>query len=329
MKNDFIITLKDGDDKEKIPTRIIRSLTYNRVKSNKPCVVLVTGESGSGKSWFVQKTVDELYCFEGKIDYANFVEQTTVITPFEYANKLKEILYSKELKHCFCIIIDEARVVVGSDAWNTFVNHTIAHVNAMSRAVKPLCVFIITQNIKDIDASTRRTINYEFKVRRFFSSKPIVYPFHYWVNDVDVENPKLCRRRVFGLVKDGNDSFHIKPFFVVKKPRDEILQVYEKIMYEGKVKLLDNKMNSLIEKFKKMTPELYYSKITKIFNDLVANPDILVEWGRVKRGKWCIDPDKAIAYDLDKYSKKELEKLLTDYFKMKNSPNNNESVVVD
>jgi len=306
---DFVI--KTNANIDKIAALIIHRLFLTRVKGNKPCIVLITGASGEGKSYTCLKIIQDIFNIEG-VDITPYVKDFVVMNPLQYSEKLNNILYDKRLKKIKAIQIDEARAVVGSDKWNSFINQTIAHVNAMSRAIKPLIVFIITQSIKDIDRSTRLTINYEVKCRRRGSLPVEAEIFKYWIDDHNPETPVLRKRKVYGIIERDGEQIKTQPRFIIKKPTEPVIEIYEKLMIEGKQDLLDSKLKKLTDEMKKDIQKGTFSRVEEITNYLLNNKDTLHEWANFSRKKWNIKPERASMLSLTKPQIQELEKRLVE-----------------
>ena len=306
---DFVI--KTDKDVNEIAALIFFRLFYERIQANKPCIVIITGASGEGKSYTCLKIIEEMYKLL-KIDITPFVKHFVVMNPLQYSEKLNAILYEKFLRKIKVLQIDEARAVVGSDKWASFVNQTIAHVNAMSRAIKPLMVFIITQSIKDVDNATRRTINYEIKCtrRRYKPVEAEIYK--YWIDDHNPENPVLRKRKVYGIIKQHGENIKVQPRFIMKKASPEVLRIYEGLMIEGKTELLNNKLTKLTDEMKKDIEVGTFTRVEELHRFFLANPDNLKDWAEYKRKKWKIVPDKAKMLNLTKPQVQELERRLVE-----------------
>jgi len=304
---DFVI--KTTADVDKIAALIFHRLFLTRVKGNKPCIVLITGQSGEGKSYSGLKVIEQMFEVEG-VDVTPYIEDIVVMNPLQYSEKLNALLYDKRLKKIKVMQIDEARAVVGSDKWNSFINQTIAHVNAMSRAIKPLIVIIVTQSIKDVDPATRRTINYEIKCRRRGSNPVEAEVYKYWIDDHNPEHPVLRKRKVYGIIERNGESIRTQPRFILKRASQPILDVYEKLMIEGKQALLDNKLKKLTDEMKKDIETGTFSRVEEITEYLLKNKDMLNDWATFKRNKWKIKPDRANMLNLTRPQVIELEKRL-------------------
>ena len=313
---DFVI--KTSADVDKIAALIFHRLFLVRVKGNKPCIILITGASGEGKSYTGLKIIEEMFKVEG-VDVTSYIKDIVVMNPLQYSEKLNALLYDKRLRKIKVMQIDEARAVVGSDKWNSFINQTIAHVNAMSRAIKPLIVIIVTQSIKDVDPATRRTINYEVKCRRRGSNPVEADIYKYWVDDHNPEHPVLRKRKVYGIIERNNEKIRTQPRFILKKANQKILEVYEDLMVEGKTELLNNKLKKLTDEMKKDIEKGTFSRVEEITSYLLKNKDTLHEWASYKRKKWKIKPERASMLNLTRPQVNELEKRLIEGGKVNDS----------
>lgn len=305
---DFLINATVDDTPESIAEKIFSQVILRPIKNNKPYIIVMTGKSGEGKSWSALKIQDILYHALG-LDFLNYLRICVVMSPKDYAEKLTLLLNDKEYKKAFSIHLDEARIIVGAETWNSFVNHSIAHVNAMSRAVKPLVIIIITQSLRDIDNNTRSTVNMQIKVRRLGSDSPVLVPYAFWVDDHNVDKPVLRRKRLFGIVRyPSGDKIRLLPKFKFRPPRKELIDIYETMMLECKTSYIDARMKRLLDRINKDMNKNSTDRIEGIVATLFKYPDELQAWGSWRGKKYVFNPEFAAHLNLDTSQVKDLEK---------------------
>ncbi|MBU0636250.1 ATP-binding protein, partial [Candidatus Micrarchaeota archaeon] len=313
---DFIIQWQPSEDKkiemEQNTFEIFEHLFYYPLKHNKPCVVLVTGKSGTGKSETTLKIIDKHLEKKG-IDFKNHVSDVIIMNPKEYADKLEKILYDKDLKKIDVLLLDEARILIGSDNWQDFCNKSIGHMNATSRAIKPLMIFIVTQSIMDISKAIRRTIDYELCCTRPTGQKVRIRPRKYYIEDADLEKPRLRWRRIIGTIIDSNKRRRTY-FTMVKfsKVRTEIRKLYDVIVVEAKKQFIDSVMQKTIEKITK-SMGVADNRVEKLETHLKKDHEFLDAWGELKAKRFRLKPNFRDVFSLTKSQTTELEKRLSKY----------------
>lgn len=302
--------------------QILHKLIVNRTKKNKPCVICIVGKSGEGKSNVGLYIADETYKREG-IDFVNYVKETVIMSALDFGPKTKDILRSKDLKKAFILIIDEAKATVNSQDWATAVNRTIAMVNSLSRAIKPMAIIIISQSLKDVDRATRDTIDYYIKVQRGDEGASAkIYEF--WVDDRDLDRPKTKKRIVSGLIE--NEKGEVQPFqlnkIVFGKVRKDVWDKYNSIMYEAKDKLIEAEFENLDRHLQTKYGNKEIERVINIADYLQNNPDRINEYGKTVRKTWRLNNEFKLHFNLSDLQVRELEKNLTGYLKGQNDRTN-------
>jgi len=246
---DFIVQY--DQDAKKMGEEVIRHLTVNRLQYHKPVIILLTGDSGEGKSFTALKIMKIINDHYG-VDTLENLDNQIVYTPLEYTRKMDAILHDTDKKKLKCLIIDEAREIVSSKLWYSFVNRAIADVNALHRTIKPMVLIVVVQFIKDIDVSTRRTVNYYFKCARPLNMNVNLYPFKLWKDDRNLEAPRIRKRSIRGYYRKDHKQipFRLKKFTITMPPKD-IADAYEKINKERKSSIIRRKLDSLVEQMEK------------------------------------------------------------------------------
>lgn len=311
---DAIIDCKNEEqfkDDKFISQELLRSLTINRIKADKPSVILLTGESGEGKSATALRLATDILALQG-IEVREYLNDIIVYNPFEFAEKIDSILHDERLKKINVIILDEARGIVKAVAWNSFVNQAIADINAVSRGVKPLVIIIVSQDVGDIDRPTRKTIKYEFICSRPLHGKVRIHPvvFYKYRLRGSVEKIELRYRNLKILVKSRLQSQSISPpVLVVDRVPDDIWAKYKESEVERKTKLIRNRTQKMVEKLKKEWSG-EDSRVDKVYAALKEDTQKLSELTIVKRGYRRLNPDALEFVSWDKRELKELERKL-------------------
>jgi len=301
-------------------------LNSNRIalnlKKGSPCQVYgFTLDSASGwyitDNWMVTHNsfcalrLQELLMEIQGMDLKDHVDNINVFTPLEYPTKLDALLFNKELKKINIICMHEARDIVKAKKWNTFLNQSIADVNAMSRTVKRLCFIVISQFIRDITTDTRYTLNYYITVERPIGKKPRLYISIIWKDDRDLEKPKIRKRRLKGYIIDKNGKQRIfqPKFLELSKPSKEIIEIFEKRDFEAKAKVIRHKIEKLITEMK-TDLDLKNNKVNTMVDWYMEHQDNLNIIGKRYRGKWKVKPEVKEMHDLSDLEAREFEEKL-------------------
>lgn len=298
-------------DEKFISNSILKSLTIRRLKADKPSVILVTGDSGEGKSATALRVATDVLAMQ-EINIRDYLNDVIVYNPFEFAEKVDAILTSERLKKVNVIILDEARGIVKASNWNSFINQAISDINAVSRGVKPLVIIIVSQDVGDIDRSTRKTIKYEFICSRPLESKVRIHPVVYYKYRPrgSVEKIELRYRSLKIQVRGEIENYEINPpILVVNKVDSDIWNLYKSEEAIRKTKLIRNRTSKLINKLKKERSG-EESRVDNVYNILVEDSEKLGELTVFKRGKTRINEDALEFNDWSKSEMRELEKRL-------------------
>lgn len=242
----------EKDTYEDITKRILYSIIIKPLKAKKPRVIFIAGDSGEGKS-YTSLRLQELLCEIQGLELKPIMEHINVFLPIEYPQKLDNLLHNKELKKVNILCMHEAREVVKAKLWHSFLNQTIADVNAMSRAVKRLCFIVISQFIRDITTDIRYTLHYYCKVSRAVKGRARLYFYVLWKDDSDLEKPKLRKRKLSGYLVSptGVHRRFVPQYFEMKLPDKEIRQRFNQLDYDSKVNIIKQKTEKLIQELKK------------------------------------------------------------------------------
>lgn len=303
---DFIVDWQ-GDEESTVKT-IIQKLICNDLDDGLPTLIVLTGRSGSGKSYTCIKIQKWLYEKRG-LDYKNYMQKNIVLSPLDYSKMIKQVLRNPELKEVFTIQIDEGRFVVGAENWGTFINAAIGHVNASARSIKVMATFMITQSLRDIDKRLRDTINLQLVCRK--DEGHVFVSFRkFWIDDSDVEKPRLRYRTPSGIIrfKDGTKQrirLRWRPTMISK----EFYKPYEDMMVPIKGSLIDDKMDKLINKIAKEVGENRLGVSERVANEMFENPLIRSFFGTTDHKRWYAT-ENAKFLGLNEVELKEMSKAL-------------------
>lgn len=308
---DFIVDRSDNP--EELGRAVLRNITCNRLRAKKPCVVFLTGDSGEGKSFTGLKFLDVVNEEYG-IDTLETLNDSVVYTPLEYTQKLNNMLYYKknnrmDLKNLRVIMIDEAREVVKARLWHSFINMAIADCNAMSRSIKPLVIIVISQFIKDIDSNIRYTLTYYGRCARPLSGRTHFDLFRVWKDDLDLERPRLRKRRVKGYLVSNKRYSLFKPEFEVKLPDKRIVEKYEAENFTAKSKILRKKLEDLMKMLERQMGH-EFDKVNMLVDHYIQNPDSMRLIVQRYRNKIRVKKEFKQMHDLTNIEVSEFEKLL-------------------
>ena len=311
-----------GEGEKEITEKLLYTLVIKRIKANKPTVWFVGGDSGEGKS-SVALTIQNILCKALNVSMIDNLEHMNVMHPKEYADKLKTLLYSKDkdIKKLRFFCLHEARTIVNSKDWNSKLAKLIANVNAMSRAIKPLCMIIISQFIKDIQTSVRYTLTYYSTITRPLNGgHGNLRIYRLYKDDRDLEKPKIKKRLLQGYIMKAKvpnpDPLKesdwervwtkLKSIKLHKPPKD----IYEKFIsldVEGKTDQMLKEMEEMSEQMKIQAGE-NDNKINKIADHYTSNVNTLAFISKKYKGEWRIKPNVKEMHGL---SNKELKLLET------------------
>lgn len=304
---DFVVDY--AEDETVLAKSIIGNIFVNRIKYKKPTVVLLTGDPGEGKSYTALILSKYILANYG-LKLADYLEDIEVFTPLQYRDKMDNLLHNKKLKKVKVIILDEAREVISAKDWLTFINRSIADINALFRRVKPMVVIIVTQYTGDIDKAVRRSVTFWGKCLRPLGKRPRLYLYRTWKDERDLENPKMRRRRLMGYVKKDRRYFKIRPEFQLSPLDANIAKRYEDLNYKAKAKIIRAKLDALLHLLQKDL-KVPFEKVESMADFYANKPELL---GMVieKRGnKIVLKKDFDKMHELTRDEKTEFHDRLT------------------
>lgn len=315
---DFVIKYDPAKDtKEDIAKRILYSIFVKRWKANKPSTTFLGGDSGEGKSESVLRLFEILFEIQG-LDIMDFLDDVNVYTPIEYPQKVDALLNDKRLKKANLLAVHEARELVKAKLWHSFLTQAIADVNSMSRVMKRIGFFIVSQFIRDITRDMRYTLNFYFTVKRPKTKRARLYMSVIWKDDRDLEKPKLRKRKLSGYLvyPDGVYRRYVPKYFELSRPRKEVREHFQKKDLESKRGIIKKKLDRLI---KEMSIDLEdgNDKITAMVKFYSENTESLRLIGRRQGKKWRFHPQVKDMHDLNDMEYKEFGKQLNAVLKEK------------
>lgn len=288
--SDFTIANADGLSSEQLTREIFQHIFIRRIKSNKPCVIVLTGQSGEGKSWDALKIGEVIGELSG-YNFTDYIDDIVVYTPLEYPTKMKRLLEAPELKMVNLCILDEARNVVSARTWQSFANQAIADIQATSRAVKPLITILITQSMGDIDLKMRKAVQFYGVCTRPMGESAQMRLYALWTDDRDLGNITLRKRRVKGhLILKGRYVMFRPTEFVFRIPSKETTEKYEGNSFRAKSKLIRYKLDQLFAEMKKEYKGMF-TRVNAAVEVYTQNPKQLEDITKRIRGKIKLRPE--------------------------------------
>lgn len=298
--------------------KILVALFHNPLKYNKPVKVGLFGDSGEGKGTSYLSIATALLNAEG-IDIKQYLQEINAYTPMEYMEKLDSLLHEKKLKKVKMFGVHEARVLVSSKDWQNFTTQAVNSVNAMSRSIKPLAFFIVSQFPSDITKDTRKTLNYIIFCDRPIGNSTRIYISKVWHDNRDIENIKIRTRKVRGIIvtPKGRRIPFMPQFIQLRLPEKEVMQQFNRDDTLAKKHLLKNLIEKSIQSMKARF-DMENSKVSGAVDFYVKNPDMLSKIGKVSRGRFKINDEVKIMHDFTNEEKKRFGDLLAEKIKKSN-----------
>lgn len=246
----------EKDDALSLFKKILYATIIKRIKFKKPTITHISGKSGEGKSLTVLYIIKLLLEMQG-IDVKEYLDDINIHEQAEYPVKLRNLMENDELKKINVLAVHEGREAMEANEWNTLFNRNIAHVNALSRAIKRLAIFIVSQDLKDITKNVRRTLDYQIKIER-----PLRYGkdgnarlrwYVLYIDDRDLENIKLRKRKLRGVLILPNRKyiFHEPSYISIPKVDKEIEEIFDAQDKKSKWDILNRKLEDMEAEVKK------------------------------------------------------------------------------
>lgn len=305
MQNiDYNVTYDPNKENElDLFSKIIYSLILRRILFKKPSICHVSGKSGEGKSLSVLFIMYILLKMQN-LDIKKYMDITNIFTQMEYPQKLKQLLHNKEYKKINVVCVHEGREAMEAKEWFTLFNRNIAHVNALCRALKRMAIFIVSQSIRDITKEIRYTLDYQIKIYRRMHKGVQGHARLIWyvlyMDDRDIENPKLRKRRVQGWLNlpNGRRILHKPQYFSIPLIEKEIKDFFEETDKAKKMDILNRRLEDM-EKDLKDQLKTTKDKIQSLVNFYMQNENSRMEVFRTTpKGKYKVIKDFAKLHDL-------------------------------
>lgn len=142
----------------------------NRIKKNQNCIIIITGATGSGKTYSSLTLAEVL----SSMLNVPFTIKNIVFKPSGFMERIN----SKELKKGSCLIFDEAGVGYSAREWWTISNKLINYLMQTFRHRNYITIFT-TPDLGFIDKSARKLIHIHLETQSidYFKKLVITRPF--------------------------------------------------------------------------------------------------------------------------------------------------------
>lgn len=316
---DFIVKWdKEKESTDELAKKIIYAvIVRRRLKAHKPAVLFISGDSGEGKSFSVLRLQEILAEAQG-LNIHDIINDINVYTPLEYAQKIDALLHDKKLRKVNMLGIHEARELIRAKLWYNFLNQAVSDVNAMSRSIKRLCIFIVSQFIRDISTDIRYTLNFYIKAQRPAYQRTRLYFYVLWKDDSNLEKPMLRKRRLFGYIvsPDGRYRRFVPKYFEVNLPDKRIIQIFEEQDFKSKASIIRKKLDKLIKQMN-VDVEAVNAKVDAMVKFYSENTDSLMLIGKRRKTRFVIKPEVKIMHDISDLEFKEFQEKINIALKKK------------
>jgi len=311
-----------SEDGEVLFDRIFHSLIVERrLKKNKPVVLHIYGASGEGKTMIALRIMDSLAKMQGLPPLEEYLENVMIFNPKQFHDTIQKIRNkSDELfwKVNF-VDIDEARDLLPSKEWRSKTNQAIADTNAIMRGIKPICIIITSQYVRDVDVNVRRTFNFTIKATRTPGQPSRLQIHSLYEHDKDIENPSFRRRRLIGkmVMPDGKTQIVKGLNILAYLPRKSLRTLYKSLEWEHKNKILDRRLQMLSEEWsgEKGVDELH--KATELAEYYASHPAEMGEILQVRHKKIQLKEKFNTLHSFDSQQRKEFVSRLSYLMKQK------------
>jgi hypothetical protein len=240
----------DKDTNLTLFMKILYAVILKPIKFKKPRITHISGKSGEGKSLTALYIMYLLLKMQD-LDIKKYLEAINISKQDEYPKKLKAILNSDMLKDVNVLAIHEGREAMEANEWRSIFNRNVAHVNALSRAIKRLAIFIISQGIKDITKDVRRTLDYQIKIvrplRYGIEGNARIFWYVIYEDDRDIENVILRKRKLKGILimPDGSHVIHQPSYISIPKVDKEVEEIFNIMDKKSKWEILNKRLEEM------------------------------------------------------------------------------------
>lgn len=309
---DFVVKYDPKTDtKTDLAKRILYAVWIKRLKNKKPVRIFIAGKSGEGKSYTSIMLQQILFEIMG-LDIRDYFEAVNIFTPLEYPTKMEALLMDKKLKKAFIVCMQEAREIVKATDWQRFLSVAVSDVHALSRTVKRMIFLIISQSIKNITREMRYTIDFYCTIRRPRGKKPRLSIWVMYIDERDLEKPKLRKRKLSGYIQypSGIRRRFIPTFLEISKPDKDLIELFERKDFEAKSGIIKNKLAKLIQSMKVDIGDAT-DKVVVAVDWYTQNPHAIDNIGKTFNKKWKLTKDaREKLLQFDKKEASRFEKLL-------------------
>ncbi len=243
--------------------RLIRRWRYRIVRRNKNLLIIICGQTGSGKS-FCALTIAKMInpSFNVRIHVVFTIEQ------------FMELLNSGQLKKGDVVVWDEAGVGIPAREWYTLSNKAINYVLQTFRHLN-LCIIFTVPSFDYIDKQTRLLFHVYIETVRIDYEEQVVI-VKIFENTFNPRMGKVYRKYYWFRGRK-----HIR--FRIGKPTKEMVIVYEQMKLEFSVELrreVEADVKSVKQKIlkKNMTDEMMIEEGKNIGLDFTDKYEIMAKW---------------------------------------------------
>jgi hypothetical protein len=306
----------DTESESDIAKKIIRGIVINPLKDNRPIVFFIGGKSGMGKS-YASIRIQEVLCELQNINILKCFDAINVYTPLQYPEKLQALLNDPKLKRVNILTVQEAREAMKAKLWNSFITQAIADVNAMSRAIKRLCIIIVSQSLKDITKELRYTVDYYCEINRPIRRAARIKIWRLYMDTRDLENIKLRKRRLWGFIVDKKTKRFTKYFpdhIELALPDPELCRMFDEKDKESKGIIIEQKTHKLMDQIKK-DMETKDDRIPGLVNHYLKNVDQLLTIGKQTKKGWRANKEFREMYKFNMQDSRNFEEQLNNKLK--------------
>lgn len=234
-----------------------------RFNNNKNWLAVITGDTGSGKSYVAMQLADMI-----SPNPITIKRNVILGSKIEFMKKLVNFKSKKQFEAGDILVFDEAGVSIGARDWYTISNKMLMAVIQTFRAMNIGVIFTVP-DLGFIDIQARKLLHH------FFQTKSI----NYKNETVKLKVQKLVIDRRTGkiywpypVVQEGYKSIRIK-HLNIRKPREELFEEYEiakeKFLTGFNKRVLKEVEYEEAKKQKKMEP----TKKELITKALLKNPN--------------------------------------------------------
>jgi hypothetical protein len=310
IKSGYDYIVDYSEDGTTLFNRIFYSLIVERrLKKNKPVVIHIYGASGEGKTMIALRIMEALSIMQDLPPLETYLKDVMIFNPRQFHDTIQKIRNKEDelfWKVNF-IDIDEARDLLPSKEWRSKTNQAIADTNAIMRGIKPICIIITSQYVRDVDVNVRRTFNFTIKATRT-PGQPAQLQIHaLYEHDKDIENPSFRRRRLVGRMNmpDGKTQI-IKGLNIhCNLPKLELRKMYKALEWEHKNKILDRRLQMLADEWSGQSGVSELQKAVELAEYYSNNPAQIGEVLQIRHQKIKLKDSFDRLHAFDSQQKKE------------------------